>query len=131
MGRTYWNNSGTHQVAAALLDLRVPAEGEVAGKRKNAALEKYRCVCNAYYDLYNNGLCNSAAEFRAVFGLSAERMSYKGRNGRKFLESCYERTEQAMDEIVKAAAVEQGLALAVEHAIQGRTQEVPYGETSK
>jgi hypothetical protein len=108
MEQTYWNNNGKHEVLNQLLHAMVPAQGEVANHKKNKALEKFRRASNCYYDLYNNGLCNRANEFRSVFGFSAVRM--KTWDG-WFRDACFVKTEQVMDQIIEAAAVEQGLAL--------------------
>jgi len=106
---TYWNHMGTFQSAAKALNKLIPAEGSVANPRsKNKKLEKFRKASNAYHDLYNNGLCNRADEFRRVFGFGATRYRYAfGR----FYTTAYLRTEEQMDAIVAAAALEQGIEL--------------------
>jgi hypothetical protein len=110
---TYWSHNGTFQTAGDLLNKLIPEEGSVLQPRKNRALEKFRKASNAYYDLYNNGLCNRAQEFRTVFGISSSH--YKTRWLRmSFMSDIYVDTERVMDDIVMAAAEEQGLAIAAD-----------------
>lgn len=65
---TYWNKVGKYQELIDRLATLVPREGECP--KNSPALERFRVASNAYYDLYNNGLCNRAAEFRKAFGFS-------------------------------------------------------------
>lgn len=103
---SFWNNNSDMQELADKLQALVPCEGAVAFPRKNRALEKFRVAVNCYYDLYNNGLCNRAAQFRRVFGFSA--VNYRLRGQRyEFSDRLYTATEEAMREIVSAAAIEQ------------------------
>ena len=106
---TYWNHNGKYQAAVAALQALVPDEGAVKNPAKNKALEKFRKASNCYYDLYNNGLCNRAQSFAKVFGIAAGQ--YRGYATYRFAETLYIQTEAQMDEIVKAAALEQGIAL--------------------
>jgi len=66
--KTYWGNQGEYQKEYDKLHELIPVSGEVNDKNNNKALEKLRKASNCYYDLYNNGLCNRAVEFRSVFG---------------------------------------------------------------
>ncbi len=52
---SYWCGNGRHECYASKLAKLLPASGRVKNPRKNRHLEHYRVVCNAYYDLYNNG----------------------------------------------------------------------------
>jgi hypothetical protein len=52
---TYWNNSGKYQEYRQELVKLVP----MIGKCELTYLELFRITCNAYYDIYNNGGCNS------------------------------------------------------------------------
>lgn len=102
MGQTYWDNQGKYQTLYNLLFKLIPAEGSVPEPKKNKCLEKLRKASNCYYDLFNNGLCNRATEFRTVFGfggtwISKERFPF-----------C-EKLERKMDEIILAAAQEQNV----------------------
>ena len=108
MKQTYWNSNGRYQATADVLQRLIPAEGSVAEPRKNPALERFRKACNCYYDLYNNGLCNRAREFARVFFASSQ---YKTLQYGRFLDSMYTRTEACMDQIIEAAAREQGVEL--------------------
>ena len=72
---TYWNCKGKFQDLSEKLNLLVPAQGEVPDKKKNHHLEIFRSASNAYYDLYNNGLCNRKAEFLKSFQIPPS--SYK------------------------------------------------------
>ena len=117
MTNSYWNHSGKYQVVADLLEQCIPVEGPVENLKQNKMLEKFRKASNCYYDLYNNGLCNRASEFNGVFKIASSRFKCFGYYRQEFRPSLYERTEVAMDEIVCAAAVEQGLALHLEYAV--------------
>lgn len=114
---TYWESKGTYQTVAKKLQQLIPFEGTVKNPRKNRALEKMRKASNCYYDLYNNGLCNRAREFTAVFGFSSKPYQVYGRRGSLirgyFTLPLYERVEEKMDEIIVAAALEQGIELVV------------------
>mgnify|MGYP001057481999 CR=1 FL=1 len=85
------------------LERLIPASGEVPEPRKNRALEKLRKAANCYYDLFNNGLCNRAAEFRQVFGFGGTAIA-DHRYNHPVLEA---RLEACMDEIIVRAALEQ------------------------
>lgn len=114
---TYWNKSGTFQTAVEKLNQLIPDEGSVDHPRStNCKLEKFRKASNCYYDLYNNGLCNSAREFRTVFGFASsnfKRNNNLGRGG-SFTPRMYTSTEKVMDYIVVEAAQEQGIAVAAD-----------------
>lgn len=100
---TYWGNKGKHQAAYEKLHALIPRSGPLPEARSSQrALEKLRVASNCYYDLFNNGLCNRAAEFRRVFGFG----------GTYIVESRFQdvdRLEEAMDRIILAAAKEQGI----------------------
>ena len=98
----YWENNGKYQRLYTALNKLIPSENRVANPHQNPALEKLRKAANCYYDLFNNGLCNRAAEFRRVFGFSG---TWIARDG--FPD--YEPLEKAMDGIILAAAKEQGV----------------------
>lgn len=95
--KSFWNNDSSQCNLIDRLHSLIPAAGEVPDKKKNKALEKFRKASNCYYDLYNNGLCNRAAEFYKVFGFSG-------------LQSDAPRIEERMNQIVKEAAAEQGIS---------------------
>ena len=118
MSTTYWNNDGKYNEAVKALQAMIPAEGAVKGS-KNKALERLRKAINKYYRLYNDGDFNIGA--RTIFGIE-EMWEYtyyktytdwKGRlqSRKAFNEKLYAAVEEAMDEIVIAAALEQGVAL--------------------
>ncbi len=72
---SYWNGYGRYQEQYAILRKLIPTEGALPNARsKNKALDKLRRAGNCYYDLYNNGLGNRAAEFRQVFGFGGTRI---------------------------------------------------------
>lgn len=109
---SYWNNSGKHQEHIDSLDDLIPATGSVSHPRsKNRALEKYRKASNCYYDLFNNGLCNRADEFRRVFNISSSHYKLYGSYGR-YNNRLYELVEEKMDKITEAAVNEQELTCA-------------------
>jgi hypothetical protein len=111
MNNRYWDHKGKYQAAADLLQARVPLMGGVEEPRKNPKLERFRKAANCYYDLYNNGLCNRAQEFARVFFASSR---YKTYQPGRYLDSMYTRVEQCMDQIIEAAAREQGIELVTE-----------------
>lgn len=107
--QTYWNNKGKHKNLQTALAELIPAAGEVKDADQNPALEKFRIASNCYYDLYNNGLCNRAKEFRKVYGFSAMKMMSRNARGLGYdlTQEVIDRTESKMDEIILAAYVEQ------------------------
>ena len=104
---TYWNHNGRFQMYVEELDALIPDAGEVNEPRKNKALEKFRVASNCYYDLYNNGLCNRASEFRRVFGIPSTKYWEKVGRYSRFLDELYDQTEEVMDEIILNAVKEQ------------------------
>ncbi len=66
----YWEGTGKYQKEYDRLQKLIPVEGEVPNHEQNRALETLRKAANCYYDLFNNGLCNRATEFRSVFGFA-------------------------------------------------------------
>jgi len=112
---TYWSNNGTFQTAGDALNKLIPEEGSVDRPRKNPKLEKFRKACNAYHDLYNNGLGNRAQDFRTVFGIASSQHKRKHGRGASFTPSLYRMTEEVMDLIVIAAAEEQGIAVVADN----------------
>lgn len=104
---TYWNHEGKYQKTANELQKKIPDSGSVNEPNKNKALEKFRKASNCYYDLYNNGLCNRATEFRQVFDIKSS--MYGGYP--RFADHMYDLVEQKMNEIVKQAAEEQNIDL--------------------
>ncbi len=101
---SYWDGNGKYQDLYEKVNALIPSEGGVPLARgKNRKLEKLRVAANCYYDLFNNGLCNRAAEFRRVFGFG----------GSAIVKSHFHDTsalEEMMDDIILAAALEQGMA---------------------
>jgi hypothetical protein len=97
---TYWNDNGRFQREANALAKLVPSEGPVKG---SPALERFRVASNCYYDLYNNGLCTRAAEFRRVFGFGGTRIAKSNFTDAALIA----KVDATMDEIVLAAATEQ------------------------
>jgi hypothetical protein len=111
MEHSYWNNTGKHQTLVTELNKLVPDAGSVVDPKKNKALEKFRKASNVYYDTFNNGLGNMGKAFKPVFGFRASAYKYIDRYGRKEID--FNRIivpmDQAMDDIIVAAAIEQGL----------------------
>jgi hypothetical protein len=101
-GRTYWNKTGKYQALYNTLSLLIPSEGSVPNAKDNPALEKLRKASNCYYDLFNNGLCNRATEFRKVFGFGGVWIAKEG------FPRCA-KLEGKMDEIILNASKEQKL----------------------
>lgn len=117
---SYWNHKGLYQTAGDRLNKLIPMEGSVPNPRStNKNLEKFRKASNCYHDLYNNGLCNRAEEFRNVFSIASSQFKTRRvvflTNGRsyhttRFDRRLYEKVEERMNQIVFAAAKEQGFA---------------------
>ena len=108
MANTYWGGKGKHQALYDEVNKLIPDAGEVPEPRKNRALEKMRKAANCYYDLFNNGLCNRATEFRQVFGFGGTSISeggYRDTDPKALL------LEEKMDAIILAAAKEQNVQL--------------------
>jgi hypothetical protein len=103
---SYWCDRGRLKTLADKLHERIPQSGEIPAFPK---LDKYRVACNCYHDLFNNGLCNRAAEFRGVFGFSPRRQYPKGSSIDFQNEEMNARLNAIFDLIVTEAAIEQGL----------------------
>jgi hypothetical protein len=103
--QTYWSHKGKHEALNAELNKLVPYSGTVDNADDNPALETFRIASNCYYDLYNNGLCNRAKEFRKVFGFSGKNLQVDG----DLTQELIDHTETAMDKIIILAAHEQHL----------------------
>jgi hypothetical protein len=104
MEKSYWEGTGTFEGLNKALGQMIPVAGPVNDPMHNRALEKFRKASNCYYDLFNNGLCNRAAEFRRVFGFG----------GTSIVKSNYvdiRGLENKMDEIILKAAREQNLPI--------------------
>jgi hypothetical protein len=110
---TYWESKGQYQSLVEELTERLPFFGPVENaKTTNKHLEKFRKAQNCYYDLYNNGLCNRAREFSIVFRIPGVPREIKQNYGYNTLvcKTTEELIEAKLDEIILAAAKEQGLA---------------------
>lgn len=100
----YWAKTGSHQALYDLLANKIPNFGECAPEFPK--LERLRKAANCYYDLYNNGLCNRATEFRKIFGFGGMTIVRA-----RFTDYEFKMTvlEAKMDKIIMAAAKEAGL----------------------
>jgi hypothetical protein len=110
---TYWESKGQYQNLVEQLTKRLPAFGSVPdAKTTNKHLEKFRKAQNCYYDLYNNGLCNKAREFSTVFCIPGVPREIKQNYGHYDMisKATADAIEAKMDEIILAAAKEQGIA---------------------
>tara|TARA_R100000808_G_scaffold25073_1_gene61342 strand:- start:32121 stop:32543 length:423 start_codon:yes stop_codon:yes gene_type:complete len=65
---SYWHGDGRYECYASELAKLIPVSGRVKNPRKNKHLEHYRVVCNAYYDLYNNGGWNRPSQIYQYAG---------------------------------------------------------------
>lgn len=101
----YWNQKGKYQKLYDVLQPLIPIMD--ACPPNQPALDKLRRAGNCYYDLYNNGLCNRAAEFRRVFGFGGkvimDERRYRNQTEIDRLEA---KLDAAIDEFVLAAALE-------------------------
>jgi hypothetical protein len=103
---TYWANNGKYDKAQKELCELIPITGCVDNPRsKNKKLEKFRKASNCYYDLYNNGLCNRAAQFAKIFGIPSRNY---GNYSSGYISCLYDEVELEMNSIIEAAALEQG-----------------------
>ena len=107
--KCYWDNTGKFQQQADILQKLLPNSGQCPNVTQNEALDLFRRAVNCYYDLYNNGLCNKAQQFAAIFrisGVPAEIRSRRGFSTDLSLETMMA-IEYRMDQIVTAAVMEQ------------------------
>lgn len=117
MENTYWNHKGTHQALIEKLYALVPVSGEIKGS-KNKALERFRKASNAYYDIFNNGGWNRGQSISKFFGSSVTFELRRLRENPRYARlpevnswnRIHQSTEPKMDEIILAAAKEQGIA---------------------
>jgi hypothetical protein len=97
MSNTYWNGNGTYQGIIDKLSEEIPMEGACEDK----AIDRLRKAINAYYDIYNNGGCNSVSRKVSYF--------FPGRCYRNDWESVEKITEPKMDDIILKVAKKKGL----------------------
>lgn len=117
---SYWAGRGRYKDYADKLNKLIPAAGPC--KPDAPKLDRFRVASNCYYDLFNNGLCNRAAEFRGVFKFSPRREYPVRTNGIEIRrggvmvsgiefedEAMNARLNAALDLFIVEAAIEQGL----------------------
>jgi len=105
MSNTYWNGNGTYQGFIDKLSEEIPIEGACEDK----AIDRLRRAINAYYDIYNNGGCNSASRKVSYFFPGVMKHLQCGRSYRVHWESVEKITEPKMDEIILKVAKKKGL----------------------
>ena len=110
--KTFW--AGTHVLSDIdnLLQELIPSMGEVEDKDSNPKLERNRLMCNAYYDLFNNGGCNPSRKTSYYFpgAISAfNRPRWGAWDYEAQLRKTYAITEPIMAKAVCDAALEQGI----------------------
>lgn len=108
---SYWKGRGRLKDYADKLNKLIPAAGPCPADAPK--LDRYRVACNCYYDLFNNGLWNRAAEFRGVFKFSPKK-EYPSRSFRKDgidfeNDAMNARMNARLDLLIIEAAIEQGL----------------------
>ena len=99
----YWDNTGTYKLIKDKLEKLIPVEGSVNDTENNPKLERFRLMSNAYYDLFNNGGCNSRRKTAYYFPKTislAKKYNW---------DAIYEITEPIMDKAILLAAKEQGI----------------------
>ena len=114
---TYWCKKGKYPVFLDALEKLVPPIGEVDKYEENPALETFREACNCYYDLFNNGLCNCADEFKEIFGFSGPYIEHDydadeygdREDANWWTKENINRVESIMNRIILKAAKEQGI----------------------
>ena len=103
----YWHGRGKYQAYSDQLAALVPARGEAECKH----IDRFRRAGNAYYDIYNNGGCNSVIHkvgyfFRGVMPIINECHRYFG--GKIDWEAVALITEPAMDALIEKIAKKLG-----------------------
>ena len=107
MQKTFWNGTAELSPIAEELNKLIPDEGTVKNPKSNPALEKFRKASNLYYEIFNNGGINGLRGAKPMFGMEASWL----RNLLRYnmYDTIFAYTEPRIEEIVKAAAKEQGL----------------------
>ena len=95
----YWNGTGRFEDLGKWLDKLVPAAGACAVH--HGRLERYRKMCNAYYDLFCNGGGNACRGTARYFGGIVKRYAELG-----LWDECYKITEPKMDKAILDAALD-------------------------
>ncbi|HBT34889.1 MAG TPA: hypothetical protein DEB52_02185 [Hyphomonas sp.] len=95
----YWNGTGRFEDLAKWLDKMVPTRGEC--EKHHGRLERYRKMCNAYYDLFCNGGGNACRGTARYFGGIVKRYAELG-----LWDECYKITEPKMDKAILDAALD-------------------------
>ena len=98
----YWNGTGRFEDLAKWLDKMVPTRGEC--EKHHGRLERYRKMCNAYYDLFCNGGGNACRGTARYFGGIVKRYAELG-----LWDECYKITEPKMDKAILDAALDTNL----------------------
>ena len=111
---SYWSSTGKHEETLSqlheLINQKIIEGGlEVMKHKQNKSLNKLRRAKNVYYDIYNNGLCNLSKEFKPVFGSVLSHNAYKEGMYWRFSDTAKNNIESKMDELIIAAAKEQGI----------------------
>jgi hypothetical protein len=112
LSTSYWNSQGRYKAVADKMDKLIPASGECPeAKGANKALDRYRRARNCYYDLFNNGLCNRGAEFRALFKVGKLPRRTYGRGCNLDFDAIIAegKVDAVLDKLILAAAKEQGI----------------------
>jgi hypothetical protein len=105
---SYWDGNGKYEAINKRLEKMVPTSGEVPLPEVNKALEHFRKASNAYYDIFNNGGCNRAAEIRKIFGVALSKFR-TGPRGWLDFDAIKLKVDPVMDQIIIAAGIEQGI----------------------
>ena len=95
----YWNGTGRFEDLGKWLDKMVPRYGEC--EKHHGRLERYRKMCNAYYDLFCNGGGNACRGTARYFGGIVKRYAELG-----LWDECYKITEPKMDKAILDAALD-------------------------
>ena len=98
----YWNGTGRFEDLGKWLDKMVPNMGEC--EKHHGRLERYRKMCNAYYDLFCNGGGNACRGTARYFGGIVKRYAELG-----LWDECYKITEPKMDKAILDAALDTNL----------------------
>lgn len=103
----YWSGTGTYEELGKKLDELIPVSGSVENPKENPKLERYRKMCNAYFDLFCNGGGNPCRRTAYFFPktITLARTAFVYENN---WNECYLITEPIMDKAILLAAKEAG-----------------------
>ena len=103
----YWHKTGLHQDKMLKLQDRIPSAGPVPMRTDNPRLDVLRKAINIYSDLYTTTLIHMAQSFSGTFKFRSTDYLVENSSSRSFSPKLYIMVEEAMDDIVMEAWLEQ------------------------